>query len=64
MTSNRGGKRKGAGRHRISPELKKNPVSIKLPQWLIEWTNDQPMSRAELIEQALCKVHKLNPPIK
>jgi len=59
---NRGGKRKGAGRHITPPNLKKNMVSVKLPQWLIVWTKDQPESRAVLIENALKEVHNLKTP--
>jgi len=41
--------------------LKKEPISIKLPRWLIEWMNAQPESRAVLIENAIRKQHKLKP---
>jgi len=42
--------------------LKKEPISVKLPKWLIEWMDDQPESRAVLIEEAICKRHKIKPP--
>lgn len=58
----KGGKREGAGRPRSPAHLKKNPVNLKLPQWLIDWTGDQPKSRAVLIEQALIEKNKLEPP--
>jgi hypothetical protein len=54
--------KRGVGQPPKAANLKKMPVSIKLPQWLIDWTNEQTQSRAVLIEQALCKVHKLKPP--
>ena len=57
-----GGARQGAGRKPAPPMLKKEPVSLKLPRWLIEWMDSQPESRAVLIEVALCKQHKLKPP--
>ena len=57
-----GGRREGAGRKPATPALKKMPVSLKLPRWLIEWMDSQPESRAVLIEEALCKRHKLKPP--
>jgi hypothetical protein len=44
------------------PELKKEPVSIKLPRWLLNWMQTQPESRAVLIENALQKQHKIKPP--
>ena len=59
-----GGKRAGAGRPTINPELKKIPVSYKLPRWLVEWLRAQPESQAVLIETALKKRHTLAPPIR
>ena len=58
----RGGKRKWAGRKCSPANLKKNMISVKLPQWLIDWTAEQEESRAVLIEEALKKVHKLKEP--
>lgn len=57
-----GGKREGAGRKPSPPELKKEPISMKLPKWLIEWLDEQPESRAVLIEAALKRRHKIKPP--
>ena len=57
-----GGERKGAGRKHSPPELKKIPVGVKLPRWLVEWMREQPESQAVLIEEALKKRHKLNRP--
>ena len=57
-----GGARKGAGRKPAPPELKKIPVGVKLPRWLVEWMREQPESQAVLIEEALKKRHKLKPP--
>ena len=53
---------KGAGRKPAPPNLKKNSVHMKLPQWLIEWTAEQEQSRAVLVEEALKKVHGLKTP--
>lgn len=58
----RGGERQGAGRKPAPPMLKKAPVSLKLPRWLIEWMDSQPESRAVLIEDALKRRHKLKSP--
>ena len=49
----RGGKRLGAGRKPVPKELKKEPISIKLPRWLIDWMDTQEESRPKLIEEAL-----------
>lgn len=57
-----GGAREGAGRKPAPPMLKKEPISLKLPRWLIEWMVDQPESRAVLIEDALKRRHKIKPP--
>lgn len=51
-----------AGAPKKPPALVKVPVSLKLPRWLLEWLADQDKSRAVLIEEALCKTHKLKPP--
>lgn len=58
----RGGKREGAGAPIKPANLKKNMISVKLPQWLVDWTKEQPESRAVLIEDALKKVHNLKTP--
>ncbi|MCK5616652.1 hypothetical protein KAR91_83095 [Candidatus Pacearchaeota archaeon] len=54
--------KKQVGRKKSAPNLKKNQISLKLPQWLIEWLDEQPQSRAILIEDALKKKHKLKTP--
>lgn len=58
----RGGSREGAGAPKKPPALKKEPINVKLPKWLIEWMDGQPESRAVLIEDALKRRHKLKPP--
>jgi len=58
-----GGKRKGAGRPPAPAELKKRMISIRLPGWLLKWMDAQPgTNRALLIEDALKKVHEIDPP--
>jgi hypothetical protein len=57
-----GGKRQGAGRPPGDPDLVKVPVGYKLPRWLVEWLREQDEPAAQLIEDALCKWHKLKPP--
>lgn len=62
MGSMSGGAREGAGRKPAPPALKKIPVGVKLPRWLVEWMRAQSESQAVLIEEALKKRHKLKPP--
>ena len=57
-----GGRRPGAGRKPAPPELKKVPVCIKLPQWLLDRMSEEPDNRAVLIETALRQVHGWQPP--
>ena len=60
----KGGKREGAGRKPAKPELKKTARSVKLPEWLWQWMDEQPATnRALLIEDALYRQHRLKPPI-
>jgi hypothetical protein len=58
-----GGKREGAGRKPTAPHLKKVPISLALPQWILDWMAKQEKSRAVLIEDALCTVQKIKPPL-
>jgi hypothetical protein len=58
----RGGARLGAGRKPVAPELKKEPIYIKLPKWLIEWMDTQEDSRPVLIEEALRRHYNIYPP--
>ena len=57
-----GGKREGAGRPPIDPQMVKVPVGYKLPRWLVEWLRIQEEPAAQLIEDALRKQHKLKAP--
>lgn len=58
----RGGKREGAGRPSLDPQMVKVPVGYKLPRWLVNWLRDQNEPAAQLIEDALRRRHKLKPP--
>ena len=46
----------------MAPELKKEPISIKLPKWLIDWMDAQEDSRPNLIEEALRRQHGIQAP--
>lgn len=58
----RGGKREGAGRPPIDPQMVKVPVCYKLPRWLVAWLRAQDTPAARIIEDALRRIHKLKPP--
>lgn|GEM_PF-1231882 len=62
IAPNRGGAREGAGRKPTDPQFVRVPVPLRLPTWLVEWIDTQPGTRADLIEAALLKAHKLRPP--
>jgi len=57
-----GGKRAGAGRPTIAPELKKKAVNLKITPWLNDWLNDQDESKTSLIEKALIEQYELKAP--
>ena len=60
----RGGKRLGAGRKPVPAELKKMPISIKLPKWLIDWLDEQGDSRPNVIEGGVCQQPGIQPPVE
>jgi hypothetical protein len=63
VIKNHSGKRKGVGRPPAPVELKKRMISIRLPEWLLQWMDNQPeTNRAVLIEHALKTVHGIKPP--
>lgn len=51
-------KNKG-GRPPAHPGLRRVHVSLRLPQWIVQWIAEQPKTTAELVEAALLKTHKL-----
>ena len=59
----RGGTRKGAGAPYKPAHLKKNPVNVKIQQWIIDelrrLTRETGKSRAVLIEEAVCQQYDL-----
>lgn len=59
-----GGKRNGAGRKPVRPELKKEHSKARISKWVLDWLDAHRAdgSRGELLEAALIKVHKLKPP--
>jgi len=50
------------GRPPAPPQMQRLNVPLRLPRWLVEWIDQQEATRAELIEAALLKAHKLRPP--
>ena len=65
--SGRGGWR-GGGRPKgstIPPHLKRiNLNNFRLPQWNVDWLKAQPGSGGRLIEEAIIRYYKLEPPDK
>ena len=59
-----GGKREGAGRKAVRPELKKEHSKARISKWVLDWLDARrdKGSRGELLEAALIKVHKLKAP--
>lgn len=59
-----GGKREGAGRKSPAPGFARRAVPLRLPEWLVAWLDQQSEKRAQVIEAALVKAHRLTPPRK
>ena len=59
-----GGKREGAGRKPVRPELKKEHSKARISRWVLDWLDKHrdKGSRGELLEAALIKVHNLKAP--
>lgn len=62
----RGGARPGAGRPPADPTLKKVQIGVKLPQWMVDWLAQESevtgTPRAQIIERAILRQHKLRGP--
>lgn len=50
------------GRPVAEPHLRRVIVPVRLPAWLVEWIDAQGTTRADVIERALLKAHKLKAP--
>jgi hypothetical protein len=50
------------GRPPAPPQLQRVNVPLRLPRWLVEWIDRQEGTRADVIEAALLKAHKLRAP--
>lgn len=50
------------GRPPAPPQLQRVNVPLRLPRWLVEWIDQQKGTRANVIEAALLKAHKLRAP--
>lgn len=53
-------KNKG-GRPPAPPQMQRVNVPLRLPRWLVKWIDQQDGTRADVIEAALLKAHKLRP---
>ena len=52
------------GRNKLSVEIKKQQLNIKINPWVKDWLKAQPRSQGVVIEEALIKAHKLKEPKK
>ena len=52
------------GRPPAPPHLKRVDIPLRLPQWLADWLDAQAAPRADTIEAALMKAHKLRAPAR
>ncbi|MEY2656187.1 MAG: hypothetical protein RLZZ524_3215 [Pseudomonadota bacterium] len=50
------------GRPPAAPHLQRVNVPLRLPSWLVEWIDAQGGTRADVIEAALLKAHRLRAP--
>jgi len=57
----RGGNRKGAGRKPIPDNLRKNKVSLRFSQYVIEWLKKYG-NQSKTTEEALIEKHKIEKP--
>ena len=53
---------RGAGRKPANPLLKKNPINIKLEQYILDFLDTLPESRAVIIVEALKQKYDIKPP--
>jgi hypothetical protein len=56
------GEKSKGGRPPPLPGQRRVNVPLRLPEWLVEWIDAQGSTRAEVIEAALMKAHKLKEP--
>jgi len=56
-----GGARKGSGRKPTAPHLRTRPVTVALPQWLVDKLPQE--NRGAYIQAALVAYLKITPPI-
>lgn len=53
---------KKPGRPQTAAHLQRVTVPLRLPRWLVKWIDAQEGTRADVIEAALLKAHKLRGP--
>ena len=53
---------RGAGAKRKNPKIKKNSVNTKLEQYILDFLDTLPESRAVIIAQALIEKYHIEPP--
>jgi len=56
----RGGKREGAGRPPVPPNLKRVKMTgVRIQQWILDWLMSQPESGGKIIEDVLIEKYEL-----
>ena len=50
------------GRPPAPPQLQRVNVPLRLPRWLVEWIDQQPGTRADVIESGMLKAYRLRAP--
>ena len=57
----RGGKRKGAGRPPVPPNLKRVKMTgVRVQKWILDWLMSRPESSGQIIEAVLIEKYELS----
>lgn len=54
--------KRGPGRPTLDANLKRAPINIRLPPWLLERMREEPESQSRLIERAVCRLKRWKAP--
>lgn len=59
----RGGARAGAGPKRLDPSMKRKPILITLPPYIIDWFKANDIKASMAIEKALVEFYQIENPM-